>query len=69
MSGVITLDESPSGCLSPDNMYVGQVVYEVEDHNCKWLMRFIVAKQLDALLEVSMTFQMMRLFRVFCFST
>ena len=34
-------------------MYVGQVVYEVKQHNSEWLMRFMVAKHLNALLEVA----------------
>ena len=39
--------------LLPDNnMYVAQVVYEVKHHN-EWIMRFIVAKDQVALLEVS----------------
>ena len=42
-----------SSSLSPDNKYIGQVVYEVQEDNCEWLMRFIVAKELDALLKVS----------------
>ena len=33
-------------------MYVGQVVYEVKQHNSEWLMRFMVAKHLNGLLEV-----------------
>ena len=36
---------------SPVNLYVGQVVYEVKSQN-KWLMRFLVAQHLDALLKV-----------------
>ena len=36
---------------SPVNLYVGQVVYEMKCHN-KWLMRFLVAQHLDALLKV-----------------
>ena len=36
---------------SPVNLYVGQVVYEVKCQN-KWLMRFLVAQHLDALLKV-----------------
>ena len=56
-STFITVDQSPVGSSSPDNMYVGQVVYEVKEHNCKWLMSFIVGKQLDALLKVSMVYQ------------
>ena len=42
-----------SSSLSPDNKYIGQVVYEVQEDNREWLMRFIVAKELDALLKVS----------------
>ena len=34
-------------------MYVGQVVYEVKCQNSEWLMRFMVAKHLNALREVS----------------
>ena len=34
-------------------MYVGQVVYEVKKRNSEWLMRFIVAKDLNCLLEVN----------------
>ena len=34
-------------------MYVGQVVYEVKQHDSEWLMRFMVAKHLNALLKVS----------------
>ena len=43
----------PDGRSYPDNKYVGQVVYEVKHHNREWLMRFMVAKRLCALLEVS----------------
>ena len=35
--------------------YVGQVVYEVKHLNSEWLMRFIVTKHLNVLLEVSDT--------------
>ena len=41
--------------LFPDIKYVGQVVYEVKHLNSEWLMRFIVTKHLNALLEVSDT--------------
>ena len=51
ISGVITLDESPIGS-SPDDMYIGQVVYEVTRHDSEWLMRFMVTKDLNGLLEV-----------------
>ena len=37
----------------PDNKYVAQTVYEVKCHGTKWLMHFMVAKRLNALLEVS----------------
>ena len=37
----------------PDIKYIGQVVYEVKHLNSEWLVRFIVAKYLNALLEVS----------------
>ena len=37
----------------PDNWYVAQIVYEDKGHGTKWLMRFMVAKCLNALLEVS----------------
>ena len=47
------LDESFASSSSPDNKYVGQVVYEViKDHDNEWLMRFMVAKHLNVLLEV-----------------
>ena len=36
---------------SPINLYVGQVVYEVK-HQTEWLMKFMVAQHLDALLKV-----------------
>ena len=39
----------------PDNRYVAQIVYEVKSHSTKWLLHFIVAKHLKALLEVSKT--------------
>ena len=52
MSGVITLDEYTVISSSPDSMYIGQVVYEVKHHDSQWLMRFIVAKDLNGLLEV-----------------
>ena len=47
-----SVDVSPDGRSYPDNKYVGQVVYE-EVKNREWLMRFMVAKRLNALLEVS----------------
>ena len=39
----------------PDNRYVAQIVYEVKSHStmAKWLLHFVVAKHLNALLEVS----------------
>ena len=36
-----------------NNKYVAQIVYEVKCPGTKWLMRFVVAKHLNALLEVS----------------
>ena len=36
---------------SPVNLYVGQVVYEVECQT-EWLMTFLVSQHLDALLKV-----------------
>ena len=39
--------------LSPDIRYIGQVVYEVQEDNREWLIRFIVAKKLNVLLGVS----------------
>ena len=36
-----------------DNKYVAQIVYEVKCPGTKWLMHFVVAKHLNALLEVS----------------
>ena len=39
----------------PDNKYVAQTVYEVKCHGTKWLMHFVVAKCLNALLEVTKT--------------
>ena len=57
---VIAMDQSPV------NLYVGQVVYEVKNQN-KWLMRFLVAQHLDALLKkifscstLTLHFQMLR---------
>ena len=38
-----------------DNKYVAQTVYEVKCPGTKWLMHFVVAKHLNALLEVSIT--------------
>ena len=38
---------------SPDNKYACQVVYEVKCQGREWLMRFLVAKRLNALHEVS----------------
>ena len=38
-----------------DNKYVAQIIYEVKHHSTKWLMHFVVAKHLNALLEVSKT--------------
>ena len=64
-SGFITVDQSLIGSSSPDNLYVGQVVYEVKEHNCKWLIRFIVGKQLDALLKVSIVYQITSLVEVY----
>ena len=32
--------------LPPDIKYIGQVVYEVQEDNREWLMRFAVAKKL-----------------------
>lgn len=46
---MLLTDNAPG--LSPVNLYVGQVVYEMKCHN-KWLMRFLVAQNLDALLQV-----------------
>ena len=46
-------DVLSDGRSYPDNKYVGQVVYEVKHHNREWLMRFMVANRLNALLEVS----------------
>ena len=37
----------------PDNKYVAQIVYEDKGHGTEWLMRFVVAKCLNVLLEVS----------------
>ena len=39
----------------PNNVYVAQIVYEVKCDGIKWLMHFMVAKCLNALLEVSKT--------------
>ena len=50
---IIFVDQSHKS--SPDNKYVGQVVYEIKRHDSEWLMRFMVAKHLNALLEVSNT--------------
>ena len=36
---------------SPVNLYVGQVVYEVECQT-EWLMTFLVSQHFDALLKV-----------------
>ena len=36
-----------------NNKYVAQIVYEVKCPGTKWLMHFVVAKRLNALLEVS----------------
>ena len=47
-----SVDVPPDDRSYPDNKYVGQVVYE-EVKNREWLMRFMVAKRLNALLEVS----------------
>ena len=47
-----SVDVPPDGRSYPDNKYAGQVVYE-EVKNREWLMRFMVAKRLYALLEVS----------------
>ena len=44
---------SPVGKPFPDNKYVAQTVYEVKCPGTKWLMHFVVAKHLNALLEVS----------------
>ena len=48
----ITIDETGQ---SPVNLYVGQIVYEIKQQN-EWLMRFMVAQHLDALLLVSTMF-------------
>ena len=37
----------------PVKLYVGQVTYEVEQQGRQWLMRFLVSKDLNALLEVN----------------
>ena len=39
--------------LPPDIKYIGQVTCEVQEDNREWLMRFTVAKELDAILRVS----------------
>ena len=39
----------------PGNKYVAQTMYEVKCPGTKWLMHFVVAKHLNALLEVSKT--------------
>ena len=36
-----------------NNKYVAQIVYEVKCPGTKWLLHFVVAKHLNALLEVS----------------
>ena len=41
-----------AGSSSPDKKYVAQVVYEVKRHNREWLIRFMAAKCLNALLKV-----------------
>ena len=42
---------------SPVNLYVGQVVYEVESQT-EWLMTFLVSQHLDALLKVHCCYKM-----------
>ena len=46
---------SPISKPFPDNKYVAQTMYEVKCPGTKWLMHFVVAKHLNALLEVSKT--------------
>ena len=43
---ILFIDESPTNC------YDGQVIYEVKRPGREWLMRFLVCKDLNALIEV-----------------
>ena len=45
-------DKFPPLDGSPDNDYVGQVVYENRKNN-QWLTRFMAAKHLNILIEVN----------------
>ena len=44
---------SPVSKLFPGNKYIAQTVYEDKCPGTKWLMHFVAAKHLNALLEVS----------------
>ena len=49
---VVTLDESPVSNSPPHSKYLSQVVYQVECYDREWSARFVVVKNLNALLEV-----------------
>ena len=49
-TNLITIDECSLSNV-PNNRYIGQVAYEKRT-NREWLMHFMAAKRLDALLEV-----------------
>ena len=40
---------------TPDNIYCGQVAYEVKQEHKNWTMHFFVSKHLNALIEVIFT--------------
>ena len=49
-TNLITIDECSVSNV-PNNRYIGQVAYE-KCNNREWIMHFMAAKRLDALLEV-----------------
>ena len=48
---LITIEKSLLSSF-PDNRYIGLVAYDKGNINNEWKMHFMVAKHLDALLEV-----------------
>ena len=52
---IIYIDQpfSHSNGGPPDNVYYAQVVYQIQSPYNSWFMKFMVAKHLNALLEVN----------------